>query len=476
MDSKTGTFFEASNFFQKEESEIFSIRYDIEVAYQDKKHTPLYTCSFCGKPVKIRGGLKKCLHFQHFYDASKCPYYNGKNLTKKEILKRKYNGQKESLRHFELKNRIAELLAKNKNISNITVDERRYSTIDMGKWRKPDVYAEYNGKKVVFEIQLSTTFVSVVAERNTYYEKNKTYVIWIFDKFNLDRKSLNYTEKDIYYPLTRGAFAFDLEARNESTKKHDLILSCHYELPKLIDNSISEIPTKKQITLSDIIFDEEKYEAYYFDFDKVKKEVTIQLYENAELITKELRTYYQYNKIPYDLEQKISKLAEFEKNYVCDKLKKADSGLFLEKLVQGNHHYAFLGFITNKLFDGHTADIEKHCSKMIKERLSTVDIPVTTEINKMLFALASLKINKVIKYKIPTILGLSNWILEGKKNLAYIYVRALKIYNRLYDIQCKDKKGTFEKKLNNFYKEKTRQNNDFDTVFKAVFPELFQRI
>ena len=94
------------------------------------------------------------------------------------------------------------------------------------KWRRPDVYAEYNGRKYVFELQLSTTFVSVIVDRDIFYRLNDYNIIWIFN-FEDNEEYVNLYNlmcKDIYYANKRNVFIFDTEAEEKSKENGELVL------------------------------------------------------------------------------------------------------------------------------------------------------------------------------------------------------------------------------------------------------------
>ena len=59
-------------------------------------------------------------------------------------------------------------------------------------WRKPDVIAKYNNLNIVFELQLSTTFISVVVQRDIFYRLNDYFIIWVFN-FDDNQKYVDLT-------------------------------------------------------------------------------------------------------------------------------------------------------------------------------------------------------------------------------------------------------------------------------------------
>lgn len=55
---------------------------------------------------------------------------------------------------------------------------------EIHSWRKPDVSTEWNGKRIVFEAQVSNTYPQIVAERTDFYRKQGALLIWIYDRLN----------------------------------------------------------------------------------------------------------------------------------------------------------------------------------------------------------------------------------------------------------------------------------------------------
>ena len=58
--------------------------------------------------------------------------------------------------------------------------------IKIEEWKKPDISASYKNINIVFEIQLSTTFLSVIVDREYFYKDNQTYILWVFKNFVID--------------------------------------------------------------------------------------------------------------------------------------------------------------------------------------------------------------------------------------------------------------------------------------------------
>ncbi|MFZ6681090.1 hypothetical protein [Undibacterium sp. Tian12W] len=130
-----------------------------------KNGMPLYTCSVCGIAVSLlRNKMSRHFLFRHLKEDGWCPQISRDELSREEINSRKYNGAKESALHGRMKSLVAQSLAADKEFSDIKVEERWMGSLS-GEWCQPDICATYRGTKIVFEIQLSTTYLDVIVER-----------------------------------------------------------------------------------------------------------------------------------------------------------------------------------------------------------------------------------------------------------------------------------------------------------------------
>ena len=179
----------------------------------------------------------------------------------------------QSTRHKELKKLIYNCLIDRNSVAmgveNVEIEKRVKSSLPFFNWRQPDVQIEYQGKKIVFEIQLSTTFVSVITERDTFYRLNGYYILWIFN-FEDNRKYVNLSNlamKDIYFANKLNAFIFDEDARQWSKEKEQLVLKCNWLDPDMnwhhpnINGKFGGVP----VTLDQLKFDPVTFKPYYFD-------------------------------------------------------------------------------------------------------------------------------------------------------------------------------------------------------------------
>lgn len=276
FDTKEGQIINAHEFFQRPEHELIRWRRYFEESITFQRHR--FLCTNCRQDVKISG--RKFMRgqisfFSHLHDSDFCEIKTTTGMSKDIINARKYGLIAESERHKKLKALICNALksrnSQQKGIYDVFEEKRINSTIPYMNWRRPDVVASLKDKNLVFELQLSTTFISVVVQRDIFYRLNNHFIIWVF---NFDENTLyvdlrNLMCKDIYYANKRNIFVFDEEAQRESVKKEELVLKCNWLDP---DNTWHFSPIKGNgdgilVTLDELKYDEESCKPYYFDAD-----------------------------------------------------------------------------------------------------------------------------------------------------------------------------------------------------------------
>lgn len=276
----------ADSFFLKEENEVFNYRSELQKAIKGTRE-PLFVCYFCGQNIKINGGgqTKKVLHFAHRKDSDFCNLKTDTNYSLLEIKRLKYNGAKESVLHFKTKNLIKEYLELNNDFSEIKVEKVVKSNTNYLEWKKPDISAIYKNVNLVFEIQLSTTFLSVIVDREHFYKENQTYILWVFKNFEVNEFKQRFTEKDVFYSNNRNAFVLDDKAINLSEQNNDLYLLCCYQKPYIENLKIKYDWGFEYICFNQLTFDEFNYKIFYFDVSKEEEKL------NNEILAteKELR-------------------------------------------------------------------------------------------------------------------------------------------------------------------------------------------
>lgn len=274
LDLKENIIISAKYFFSQPESVIFRMRTELEKAIYLQK--PRFICKYCGQMVKISGRKTQrgvARFFSHLKDSDDCDCKTTTGKTKREIERVKYSKCNEGERHKFLKTEIARYLKTTKGVSEVQLESTFKGNHPILRWRRPDVYAKYRGQDVVFELQLSTTFVSVIAERDLFYRMNNTHIIWIF---NFDEQAehvdlTNIMTKDIYYNNHFNIFIFDNDAQKQSEERGELILKCNWIKPdgnwEYENGNTSDKLGGEFISLSNLTYDN-AYKPYYKDAEK----------------------------------------------------------------------------------------------------------------------------------------------------------------------------------------------------------------
>lgn len=320
IDIEENKIISAKSFFSQPESVVFKVRTELEKAIYLKK--PRFVCKYCGQMVKISGRKTQrgvARFFSHLRDSDDCDYKTTTGKTKREIERAKYAKCNEGERHKFLKTEIARYLNTTNGVSEVQIESTFKGNHPILRWRRPDVYAKYRGQDVVFELQLSTTFVSVIAERDLFYRMNNTHIIWIF---NFDEQAehvdlTNMMTKDIYYNNHFNIFIFDKEAQKQSEERGELILKCNWIKPngdwKYENGNTSDKLGGEFISLSDLTFDN-AYKPYYKDAEKDF------LAENL-LYVKQIKSIEENNK---EILERLDELWRIEQIKVGEKTKNTE--------------------------------------------------------------------------------------------------------------------------------------------------------
>ena len=198
LNINTGESLDAETILQQPEAQIHKLRRllkEQQLHFKKDNHSPIsIVCALCHQPVIIVGNRNHEYFFKHGYESGDCPIKTSGQYSQDEIKRLKYNGAKESLRHIELKSAISSALqARNSKCTNVIEEKRIASSGLSTSWRKPDVIASCDEKTIAFEIQLSTTFLDVIVEREEFYQSEKIFMLWVFDNFT--EGGARFTEK-----------------------------------------------------------------------------------------------------------------------------------------------------------------------------------------------------------------------------------------------------------------------------------------
>lgn len=242
--------------------EIFDDRlakFDYRLQYNRDEIDPY--CVECDEKLIISSSKYQNIHFKHSESDAACILKENLSPIEKDFFSR-INQGKESERHIYLKNTIGKKLLLTKGVFNVRIDDH-YIYDGFGK-RRPDVYCEFSGNKIVFEIQLSNLSQRYILSRYDFYRKKGIYLIWLLDDLNIVQGS-SQMEKDIKYLSThQNYFKFDESSDN-------FHLKCKYKSTHLSSNNeFYDKWNTVNVELDYLNFDSTNKEVFFYDFGKQK--------------------------------------------------------------------------------------------------------------------------------------------------------------------------------------------------------------
>ena len=272
LDLNTGNVYPADHYLLRGQYYLDNLREELEINLQNNDSQGTLVCSKCLQKLKVRrdivmkNGLFRKAHFAHYKDIdNNCPYKTDRQYSKEEMRLMTFANVKESDAHKQMKFRLHQSLSADPAFHSVKQEEY-IKGIEDKNFRRPDVSALHGSQKVVFEIQLTTTFLDVIVGRNEFYRKENIQILWVFQQFNPENTVQ--TENDIFNTNKTNAFVFDEEAYNLSLERKKLHLWCQYLRPYISGTSIHEIWEKELVTFDQLIVNNKKTRLYFFDYDQ----------------------------------------------------------------------------------------------------------------------------------------------------------------------------------------------------------------
>ncbi|WP_290478765.1 DUF6035 family protein [Hyphomonas sp. UBA1923] len=274
MSQKSGQLLDAVRFIQRH-------RYDQLINRQSATRRLLslnetrYYCPMCGTPVYISTSPYKKFFFKHKIEDGSCPAVTRDGRTPQQMAAAKYMGARESDAHIRAKHRIERSLDASPQFSNVRVEERLKSTKRIGRWRQPDVQAEFGELRLAFEAQLSTTFLDVVIERREFYREEGMLLVWIMTWFDPYYRRI--TDDRLLIMNNSNVLVVDEETTRRSEQEQRFYVRVHYRQPVIQADEIEDIWQSAIIPFDELTFDLERQRAYFFDYEGEDKRAEQQL-------------------------------------------------------------------------------------------------------------------------------------------------------------------------------------------------------
>lgn len=330
IDCETGEIIASEQLLEMSEAEFSALRRAAMKARVDRKQgldSVRFQCAICKQPLYLSRFIRDYTNrwFAHDGKSEHCPWYEGNRLSPDQTKALIYRGQQEGAKHQSIKQFLANWLRKDKSVTNICLEQTTFSEVVKGEWRRPDVKCTYNGKPIVFEIQLSYTFLSDVIARDEFYRREGISIIWVFTLFDPTRAVIT----DEAFFNRRNLFVLDDCAMSESILRESLTFSGYRQTPQLIDEKVCDVWSAEFIQMQDVIFPSETYRPYFFDYDSALRSVENNLAKAAQekkqaLLSRNIQSYIEaalhYYEQDYANDAKVVLLAAADvlsKNELC---------------------------------------------------------------------------------------------------------------------------------------------------------------
>jgi competence CoiA-like predicted nuclease len=241
-----------------------------------------YICYYCNEPlhsVVNKNNPKIQSWFRH-ENNSDCAL---QSYSKKDtLLDVEYIRNIESERHKLLKKYLRIYLYK-QGVEKVVEEKIIFDNNFF--YRRPDIYCEYQNKKIAFEIQVSKLSYKSLKKRSNFFKENGIYCIWIVDWFvpNLTQGDYDFKEHNPFENVFtinlpyESKFSFYLNYIEPSSRKD--------KWRKKIINNLDELK-----------FDKESYQVYFYNTPLFRKKITELFIEKMKDREEEEKKLNQYNK------------------------------------------------------------------------------------------------------------------------------------------------------------------------------------
>jgi hypothetical protein len=260
-DDDAGREIAAADLLDGPESAVHLLRH--EVTARHLQGVDRYFCPKCKGPVWP--SLYRGRFLNHYAPADPtCEWYTGKLGKLREIDRERFLWLTESPLHRRLVRFIHDMAEADARFEWAKKDRERITDKESGLWRKPDVWAMFGDKEVVFELQLSRTYLKDIVGREQFYLNHGIFMVWIFHSFERFKELA--AAKDIYFVNRANALELDHEAETESRKAGKLKLKAHwYGYAPDASGNLKPSWQSRIIDLDDLLWDSETFKPYLID-------------------------------------------------------------------------------------------------------------------------------------------------------------------------------------------------------------------
>jgi len=270
LDLDTGEYIEAIGFIRghRYQALIETRNKILERMRAERTH---YVCALCGVAVYLCSTAEKQFFFRHRIEDGSCPARTRSPLSYEEICARKYHGLRESEPHRRIKKLIEDSLAADATFTEIASEKNWKSSDDAKRFRRPDVQATREGNRFAFEVQLSTTFLSVVVGRRMFYRDEGALLAWVFGSFDPAYRRL--TTDDLLFSNNSNVFVVDEETVARSIEARAFQVRCFHRIPVRNQGELTDDWVEAIVPFGELTQDRDGQRLFYFDYERAEREL-----------------------------------------------------------------------------------------------------------------------------------------------------------------------------------------------------------
>lgn len=406
IDLDTGQVLGAAEFIEGHRNAAL-IETRVEVRSRMQRDEPRLICAMCEVPVHIILRTdRSAFHFRHKEEDGSCPAQTRSPLTEEQIRARKYHGLKESEPHKQIKALVLRSLDADPAFRSTVPEQRWRSRDDPRRYRQPDVQSENDDGKFAFEVQLSTTFLSVVVGRRDFYRDEGALLVWVMGGFDPAYRLM--TTDDLLFSNKSNIVIVDEETTTLSERVKQFHVRCHFRKPVRNGDEISDIWTSEIVPFADLHQDRERQQTYCFDYEAA-------------------------------YEAHISAIAEERQAALDAEIAEDENALFeFWKL----HGHRFRHTPENRAL---WQDMRERFEKWEYELPEWPDRDL--EFEAMLSAIFSAREGTPVGYKFSKLIQVAHQVAESHPRLLVAFGHAVKVYGHHDLLQSQDGKGKWRDKL-----------------------------
>ncbi|RUX29322.1 hypothetical protein EOA23_13980, partial [Mesorhizobium sp. M2A.F.Ca.ET.042.01.1.1] len=226
---------------------------------------PRFRCSLCSVPSYLVSNQHKRFFFRHMTEDGSCPAETRSPLSREEILARKYDGIGESEPHKRIKRLIVRSLEADPSYSRILAERQWRSSQDPQSRRQPDVQATGPSGRIAFEVQLSTTFLDVVAGRRSFYREEGALLVWVMGGFDPEYRRL--TTDDLLFSNNSNILVIDEETASISELQRKFHVRCHFRRPVRDGAQLVDLWESSVVPFGSLACELDTQRCWHFDYE-----------------------------------------------------------------------------------------------------------------------------------------------------------------------------------------------------------------